>query len=133
MNSLTYSEGMRKINHEKPADLIVTNHVLEHLEVKPTIDYMLDWIQIGEVSIVTVPLEDSLALTISSHTNEFTVDSLRVLAGQLESVNEGSVKSDLNYLNGGMLMMWHESFELTKPATKALLENYASRILNSQL
>ena len=133
INSLTYSEEVRKINHEKPADLIVTNHVLEHLEAKSTIDYMLDWLQIGEISVVTVPLEDSLALSISSHTNEFGEDTLEALAGQIESMTESDIKSDLNYLNGGMLVLRHENLEVVKPATEVLLEERASRILNTQL
>ena len=98
-----HADRLKKLNSGKPVDMIVNNHVLEHLNAKPAADYILEWLDATDVLFVSVPLEESLGHTVSAHTQEFTEGKLRTLVKETEEKGGGIVNADINYLQGGIL------------------------------
>lgn len=105
VNDPNASINMMNMNGGAPVDLTVINHVLEHLDTKTIQEYVSDWARAtrGTVS-VTVPLEDSLGDTVSSHTEEFSVERLLSLGADLESATVNGVEFDGNSTRGGMMI-----------------------------
>lgn len=103
------------------ADLLVVNHVLEHLEARPAVDYVLDWLRVARTLVVTVPLEDRLENSVSAHRHEFCVDSLARLAAEVERRAGGLVTADLTDVRGGIVVFRHDLQGDTGPRAVELI------------
>jgi len=92
------------LHNGHPVDMIVANHILEHLEFPPA-DKVWQWVQMSKSALaISVPLEDSLKSTLSDHANEFTVETLRSLGREIERRSHGAMVADSRYVEGGVLL-----------------------------
>lgn len=67
------------------ADVIVANHILEHLPGEIQNRYLHDWLLAAKNSLsISVPLEDNSRSSISTHVHEYTLKSVEDLAHSME-------------------------------------------------
>ena len=111
-NSLVLMAG------QKP-DVIVANHVLEHLPKNPE-EYLLSWGAFAkEAVIVSVPLEGNLETTISNHYHAFTLAQLESLAERVVASGKGSLLVDTSLLSSGIITILPECSRLISIKDKA--------------
>jgi len=107
IDAADHVERLLELVHGNAVDLLVANHILEHLDAKTPTDYLLAWLQAAHTLVVTVPLEDRLEDTISSHMEQFSVDDLATMGREIEQRTGGAVTADLSKIRGGMLVFRH--------------------------
>ena len=92
-------------NNNKKVDMVVVNHVLEHLDGNP-IDYLIEWASVvNEALVISVPLEDAKETTISDHSHAFTAEGLKELGNELNLTSNGSLIIDYSQVFSGILII----------------------------
>jgi hypothetical protein len=67
-----HAARVQALNGGQPVDMLVLNHVVEHLEATPPGDFLLALLHATHDTLVlTVPLRDRLGQKVSSHTQEY--------------------------------------------------------------
>lgn len=76
-----FADRLRRLH----PDVVVANHVVEHLEGEVVNRYLQDWMLAARLALsVSVPLGDEPANSISEHTAAYTVDSVTRLGRSME-------------------------------------------------
>ena len=89
------------------ADVLVANHLLEHLRDAQPVHWITRWLRIASVVSVSVPLWDRLETTVSDHHEVYTPERLRQIAEAVCDSHPG-VRVDTGDLRAGMLTFFHE-------------------------
>lgn len=97
------------------ADLIVVNHVLEHLK-RPVLDFLHQWVlSTNSYLAVSVPLEEDLEKSVSDHCHSFTAESLINIANTLEErINHTAFAVDLQKTSRLGLWIFQKDRKLLK-------------------
>ena len=73
-----------RLRRHRP-DVIVANHVIEHLPGEIQNRYLQDWLLAAKIALsISVPLEDDLGCSISQHVHQYTVEAVEQLARSME-------------------------------------------------
>ena len=115
-----HPDRLKQLNNGRSVDLMVVNHVLEHLEGRSPADYIVDWLGVAGALVVAVPLEDSLQESISLHTHEFTEVGLQALAEEVEEMTREATSTDTSNLQVGMLIFEHNLADTVVSRSMAL-------------
>lgn len=99
-------QKLLRYNHEKLYDLIVVNHTIEHLNEKPLVYYLTGWLSISNCLIISVPFEDSLENSVSSHHHLFNEEILTQLGNKVINHHHLSIGMDTSFIRGGMLILY---------------------------
>lgn len=99
-----FADKLRRLR----ADVIVVNHVLEHLEGEVQNRYLHDWLlAAGRFLSVSVPINDDPTNSLSAHTTAFDPTGVGQLAASMELRVGFAVKAvGLDETKGGGLMTW---------------------------
>lgn len=104
LRSPTFADRLRRLR----PDVVVANHVLEHLEGEVVNRYLQDWLLAARLMLaVSVPLRDDPARSISEHAAMYTAESVTALAGHMAlRVGHAVEVEDIARTHAGGLIMW---------------------------
>jgi len=112
-------ERLLNSNGGEPYDLVLLNHIAEHLEDKNVVNQLIGWLSITRKSmIISVPLDEDIAGTICLHDKQFTEASLIEIGRRIEEITSGIVVADVANVDSGILTLRRVSKALTTEAMK---------------
>jgi len=120
INASNHAAKLRSFNNGGPVNLLVLNHVLEHLGEYAAEEYILEWLRAAQTLIISVPFEDDYETSISSHVRQFDEASLLALGVSVERASHQQIVSDGRFAGCGLLIFRHitaqqeSSFEVDK-------------------
>ncbi|MCK5491611.1 MAG: methyltransferase domain-containing protein, partial [Candidatus Omnitrophica bacterium] len=124
INSITFALGnveeddwkdqMLKLNNNEPYNIVISNHVLEHLDTAISTEaHILNWSEIvKDMVTVAVPIEDEETGEISEHTVHFTEDKVAELAKTINNMTENEIGYRCKSLNEGILVLRKQKYSL---------------------
>jgi len=114
----------RLIRHEP--DIIISNHLLEHLSGDIKNLFLHDWlIAAKDILSISLPLKDKLEESLSDHVQYFDVNTIKSLAQSMELRSGYAVRvKHIDYIKNGGLINFQKIIELKKS------DGLSSNILN---
>jgi hypothetical protein len=107
INAPDHATRLRSFNNGNHVDLLVLNHVIEHLGKYSAEEYILEWLKTTQTLIISVPFEDADEISISPHVRQFNRDSLLALGTVVERISHSSITSDGRFADAGLLIFRH--------------------------
>jgi hypothetical protein len=100
----TFADRLRRLR----PDVIVANHVLEHLRGEIYTHYLYDWLLAASTAVsISLPLEDKADLSISRHLKEYSADAIEELGRHVELRSAYAVEArDIERTKYGGLCTW---------------------------
>ncbi|MBN1428964.1 MAG: hypothetical protein JXB07_11310 [Anaerolineae bacterium] len=111
INAPDHTARLRSFNNGHPIDLLVLNHVLEHLDAHAPDEYIMALLKAAQTLIISVPFESDYRTSISSHIRQFDQDSLLALGKSIEEASSRQVTCDIRFIGCGLLIFHRETQE----------------------
>jgi hypothetical protein len=111
INDPDHPTKLRSFNNGCPIDLLVLNHILEHLDCYTPDEYVLQWLMATQTLIISVPFESNYQTSISSHVRQFDEISLLALGACVVETSGQQIVCDTRFVSCGLLIFRHVSEE----------------------
>ena len=129
MTEPAWGKRFLSLNNNEKVDMVVVNHVLEHLDGNP-VDYLIEWASVvNEALVISVPLEDAKETTISAHSHAFTAEALKGLGNELSLTSKGLLIIDYSQVFSGILIIMPKDSVLLSTRVEAI-NNFGEDIVD---